>query len=435
MSVPAASPEGRPLPPRPSLEYERKEARALLRRLRAGDTDASERARARHPSISITHPERIRLADAQLVIAREYGFTSWPRLVRWFGEVERQLRGRFPLRDDSGSYDTRVTHILDSHSSRGTLAGRALAAYVPRFYGLPLEAVFASAVDETDARLAVARMYGAPSWAVLLERVQAMPAMPPFAEDVHTKRHAIEAMVAGDLETLEHIVATHPELLPQTAHGKPGGSALMWLALGQERKHGAEVMRPAMEWLSVRGVDRARELGIRLCGHHGMTPQEVRNLLELGADPRWVAENDIPVLEHALLRYWNGEAVDLLAASASPRKALWIFAGLGDIEGVRGFLDQSGKPTVAARRLRPDFVAVGEQGFMPQLPEADDEELLLEALVVAMINGRAHMIEYLAERGAPVNSLAYGKPLIDVATNNRMTDVAAALARARGRST
>jgi hypothetical protein len=58
------------LPPRPSLEYEHKEAKALLRRLRAGDREALARARARHPRIDATIPTRIRLADAQLVIAR-----------------------------------------------------------------------------------------------------------------------------------------------------------------------------------------------------------------------------------------------------------------------------------------------------------------------------------------------------------------------------
>jgi hypothetical protein len=42
------------------------------------------------------------------------------------------------------------------------------------------------------------------------------------------------------------------------------------------------------------------------------------------------------------------------------------------------------------------------------------------------------MIEYLAARGAPVNSLAYGKPLIEVATGNGMTAVAEVLARAGG---
>ena len=102
MSAPSAYPTPRPLPPRPSLEYERKEERKLLRRLRAGEADVIARARALHPALSASHPERIRLADAQLVIAREYGFRSWPRLVRWFGDGERQLHADVQLHGDRG---------------------------------------------------------------------------------------------------------------------------------------------------------------------------------------------------------------------------------------------------------------------------------------------------------------------------------------------
>ena len=239
-------------------------------------------------------------------------------------------------------------------------------------------------------------------------------------------------MAIGDLDALQHVVATHPDLLQPSAYDPSSGIPLMWAALGRERRLGAKALRPIMDWLAAQGLDRQRELDLRLRGHIGMTPEEVRDLLDLGANPNWVADNGVPVLEHALVRYWNGEAVDVLAARATPREALWISAGLGDIEGVRRFLDSQGKPTRAARRLRPDFVAVGPPGFMPQLPDADDEELLLEALLVAMLNGRVKMIEYLAACGAPVNSLAYGKPLIEVATSNGMTAVAEALAKASG---
>lgn len=51
----------RSLPARPSLEYARKEAKALLRRLRSGDIEAIARARTRHPHLDFTHPARIRL--------------------------------------------------------------------------------------------------------------------------------------------------------------------------------------------------------------------------------------------------------------------------------------------------------------------------------------------------------------------------------------
>ncbi|MBX6366285.1 MAG: hypothetical protein IRZ00_20770 [Gemmatimonadetes bacterium] len=57
-------PAVRPLPARPSLEYARKEAKALLRRLRAGDREALARAHSHHARIDPTAPNRSRLADA-----------------------------------------------------------------------------------------------------------------------------------------------------------------------------------------------------------------------------------------------------------------------------------------------------------------------------------------------------------------------------------
>ena len=66
-----------PLPARPSLEQLRKQAKDLLRAVRAGDRAARSRfAAARRDNES----HETRLADAQFVIARELGFASWARL-------------------------------------------------------------------------------------------------------------------------------------------------------------------------------------------------------------------------------------------------------------------------------------------------------------------------------------------------------------------
>jgi hypothetical protein len=63
------------LPAAPSLEQLRKRARELLRAHRAGQPQALARLREHHP-----HPgDAIRLADAQVVVAREHGFATWPR--------------------------------------------------------------------------------------------------------------------------------------------------------------------------------------------------------------------------------------------------------------------------------------------------------------------------------------------------------------------
>lgn len=420
----------RPLPPTPSLEFEHKEAKALLRRLRAGDPDALARARAWHPTIDASAPARIRLADAQLVIAREYGFTSWPRLVRYFGDVDRQRHGHYrsgiPERRDF--HDARVRGLLAAHRERGVWAGRALASYVPRFYGMRLDDVFASTVTEEEARLAVARSSGFPSWEVLLERTAAGTRRRPDEWEVDPMRYAAEAMKAADLDELKRVVEKHPDLLHPSDQDLAMGRSLLVSALHHERVQGTAAMRPILDWLVGQGFDIQRQLNIRLCGHLRMKTETVRWLLDRGADPNWIAPNGIPVLEHALIRYWNGEAVDLLAARAVPRKALWIAAGLGDVDGVRRSLDAQGKPTAAARRLRPDFDAVGPMN-QPSHPDPDDEEILMEAFFVALLNGRAAVLEYMVSRGFPVDSLVWGQPVIHIAVGNAMTPMVECLVR------
>ncbi|HEY7795778.1 MAG TPA: hypothetical protein VIA10_17365 [Gaiellaceae bacterium] len=67
----------RDLPERPSLEHYRREAKELVRAHRAGDAAALARAAA-----TGARADRFLLADAQLVLAREHGFRSWPELRR-----------------------------------------------------------------------------------------------------------------------------------------------------------------------------------------------------------------------------------------------------------------------------------------------------------------------------------------------------------------
>src|SRR6185503_4204738 len=150
----------RPLPSNPSLEFEKKEAKSLLRALRTHDRDAVDRSRARHPRIS----DSPKLADAQLVIAREYGFSSWPRLVRYFQDLERQRHSPSGMRlnyvPDNHINEQLASRLLAAHQGRRPWAGRSVAAFVPRFYGKPINEVFDPPLTEDEARLAVARQQG-----------------------------------------------------------------------------------------------------------------------------------------------------------------------------------------------------------------------------------------------------------------------------------
>jgi hypothetical protein len=65
------------LPERPDLDQLRRQAKELRRSAQARDRDAIERL-LRHADVD---PATVTLSTAQLVIARELGFASWPRLT------------------------------------------------------------------------------------------------------------------------------------------------------------------------------------------------------------------------------------------------------------------------------------------------------------------------------------------------------------------
>jgi hypothetical protein len=84
------------LPGRPNLDQLRRQARELLRAAADGQPSALTRIRA----IS----ERVSLSAAQLAVAREYGFASWPAL---HAEVQRRLAELPPGEEGSRRAGTR----------------------------------------------------------------------------------------------------------------------------------------------------------------------------------------------------------------------------------------------------------------------------------------------------------------------------------------
>src|SRR5690349_22419679 len=76
----------RDLPARPSLDSLRKQAKRLARDAAVGNADAIARVHAQLPRATVPLSNR----DAQLVVAREYGFSGWPDLT---AEVAKRLGG------------------------------------------------------------------------------------------------------------------------------------------------------------------------------------------------------------------------------------------------------------------------------------------------------------------------------------------------------
>jgi ankyrin repeat protein len=122
----------RPLPNDPSLEHLRKQAGRLQTAVRDGEASALALVREFHP-----RPEeaiaRASLSDAQLTVARGYGFSSWPELERHLAAIEPFVWNLPPRPDPSSPADVfiRLGCLLygDWHHTNPAKAGRLLAQH------------------------------------------------------------------------------------------------------------------------------------------------------------------------------------------------------------------------------------------------------------------------------------------------------------------
>lgn len=112
------------LPLRPNLEQLKKQAKALLKAQHAGERNILARIREHHPrwresSDDAIAETRMTLADAQLVVAREYGFESWPKLKTFVEQLPAapSFEAAFKsLLESAGSGDlARMNAILDAN--------------------------------------------------------------------------------------------------------------------------------------------------------------------------------------------------------------------------------------------------------------------------------------------------------------------------------
>ncbi|MEO1235188.1 MAG: ankyrin repeat domain-containing protein [Planctomycetota bacterium] len=105
-----------PLPARPSVERQRKRAKALVRAWWAGEAEGIERLRGLHPKPP--EPAEAKLSDAQLVVARGYGFRGWADLVRKIESLTRSPFERFVSAVEAGDVEE-AERLFDEHPECG----------------------------------------------------------------------------------------------------------------------------------------------------------------------------------------------------------------------------------------------------------------------------------------------------------------------------
>jgi ankyrin repeat protein len=397
------------LPAAPSLEQLRNQAKDLLRAHRAGDPGAAARVAAHHP-----HPdEPLKLTGAQLVVAREYGFPSWPRLRAY---VERVA-----------AHGPELQHAY--HEDLEYYEGRAFGLRASAEDGTPgATAAFErwdAPVTEAGARAVVARAHGFASWQALRRHVAALrEAGEPFAR-------AYRAIEAHDVDGLRVQLDRFPGLV--AAKGTNGNDLLgMATATSDER---------LVALLLERGADpnAANAHGatpLHQTGYSGL-PWLARLLLDAGARVDLSARGDGGTPMVFALFWGHRETAELLAERGVHPRNLRAAAGLGRLDLVDELLARDGSlaPEAGAGRAfyRP------HSGFPTWEPGDDPQEIVDEALSWAARNDGVEVLGALVERGARLEADVYrGTALTWAAAKGNVAAVRALVALGadpNGRST
>jgi ankyrin repeat protein len=378
------------LPAAPSLEQLRKQAKDLLRAYRAGDPDAVARVTAHDPG------DPLKLTGAQLVIAREHGFGSWPRLRAYVDRVATHGANlQHAYHEDLEYYEGRADGLLAS-AQDGTPTAVAAFADTP--------------LTKAGARTVVARAHGFASWPALRRHVTTLrDTGEPFAR-------AYRAIEAHDLEALRAALDRFPDLV--AARGTNGNDLLgMAGATGDER---------LTALLLERGADPAS------ANAHGWTPLHqaaysgqsslARTLLDAGARPDLSARGDggTPLI---IALFWGHRSVaELLAEQGVHPRNLRAAAGLGRVELIDELV---GTAAAGAHRgfYRP------HSGFPAWTPGDDPQEALDEALAWAARNDRVEALDALLAHGARLDADVYqGSALAWAAATGRVAAIERLLA-------
>jgi ankyrin repeat protein len=338
-----------------NLEQLRKQAKELVKAARNGDREALARL----------GDLPVRLSGAQLALAREHGFSSWPALVHELAEQ--------PFRTDLEYYE-------------GRAAGIATVNDVPI----------------ASARRELAQRHGYPSWPALKRRVQALAGgdEPPTPFML-----AYRAVEDGDRDRLAALLDEHPDLVRirgtngNDLFGMAGDLATTTLLL----ERGADVNRG-----NDHGWTKLHQAG------YGNDRTLAEVLLAAGARTDLSARGDGGTPLIAALFWGHREVVDLLGLEPGN---LRVAAGLGRVDLIDELI---GTPAAGAHRefYRP------HGGFPAWRPSDDPQEVLDEALVWAAKADRLEAVDRLVQLGGNVEADPYrGTPLSWAAANGRIATI------------
>jgi len=421
--MPSDSQPSRSLPPQANLEQQKKQARELLRAAKDHEPTALQRIRAHHPRFAAKSDHDIATAslalhDAQLVLAREYGFRHWAALKHEIDSRTGERHTRVFV-TDVAYFDERADGLVSAHQAGVPHAFEQIREWHPAFADASDDELARASFDLEASRLVYARQHGFPTWDALVADVRAVASgqrSEPF-------REAFEAMRSRRWDRLLELIRQHPEVL--RARGT-NGNTLLNLAVSLAGRTCDPLPAQAGQMLDVflrsgADINRANDRGWTPLHQAAYSNQAelAKRLVEAGAaqDLEAHGEGGTPL---AVALFWgHREVADVLATSMVVPRNLRIAAGLGREDLIADCFGSDGALTDAARAGRGFYRP--HSGFPVWQPSNDPQEVLNEALVWACKADRAEVLPILVRRGADVNADPYrGTPLIWAAANNRL---------------
>lgn len=401
------------LPVQASLAHLKYQARDLAKAATAGDPDALQRLIDHQPDFAGLTPAEaaarpIKLSDAQLVVAREYGYASWPKLKNAVRPTERNGYTRI-INPDFAHNEERAHALLEQHKDALPFVLEQIKRCHPSYAGASASEIKAATLTDDDARLIYARDHGFDNWHALTAHLEALrngQAEEPFAA-------AFEAIKAGDLDRLKELLATHPELI--SARGT-NDNTLLNLAVGNRQPEASKILIEAgadADLPNNRGWSPLHAAG------YGNWPELVEPLIRAGAKIDRFARGDGGTPLVMALFWGHREAAEELARFGIEPANLRAAAGVGRLDLVQSFFEPDGTLKQSAGEHR-GFYRV-HSGFPYWKPSNSRQEILDEAFTYACRSGRTQVLGFLLEMGADIDGDPYrGTGLIWAAAKGRL---------------
>ena len=351
-----------------------------------------------------------------------------------------------PIRSSLEQYEKQAEEFLDAHRSGDSEAMRCIRRYHPYLPGradsvvrdkLTDSEILSATFDLANARFVVARWYGFESWPKLTDFVAAVTQEGSLASQFES---AVEAIITGDVDTLQMLLRNNPDLVRARSMREHGATLLLYMGANLVEGHRQKSPPNAIEVARVLLEAGAEVDAAALTGGRGTTLCQVatsvhparvgvqialmETLLDYGAAIEGAPGGYQPLA--AALANGQPEAAEFLAERGAQLDIVGA-AGLGRLDLLKDWLNHDGglKANQTKEQLEEGFILACLYG---QISVA---EFLLEkgvdlaaganvgqtGLHYAVHAGHLDTVKMLLERKAPLEVLnVYGGTVLGQAT-------------------